>query len=80
MRLPCRPLASAAVLLLAACQAAPEATPKAAERLYGTLAFKPCTLTSAQASANVEAQCTTLQVPENPAAPDGRKIGLNIAG
>jgi len=50
-----------------------------AQRLFGSIAFQPCTLTSAQASANVEAQCATLQVPENPAAPDGRKIGLNIA-
>jgi len=32
----------------------------------------PCTLTSAQASNNVEAECATLQVPENPEAPDGR--------
>ncbi|MEG2981908.1 MAG: alpha/beta fold hydrolase, partial [Stenotrophomonas sp.] len=46
---------------------------------YGTLTFKPCTLTNTQASDNVEAQCTTLQVAENPAAPNGRKIGLNIA-
>lgn len=80
MRLSCRPLAtSAALLLLAACQATPEAPPEAAARQYGTLTFKPCTLTSAQASNNVEAECATLQVPENPDAPDGRKIGLNIA-
>lgn len=80
MRLSCRPLATgAAVLLLAACQAAPEAPAQAAQRQYGSLTFKPCTLTSAQASDNVEAQCATLQVPENPAAPGGRRIGLNIA-
>ncbi|AHY57208.1 alpha/beta hydrolase [Stenotrophomonas rhizophila] len=80
MRVSCRPLATgAALLLLAACQATPEATPEAAQRQYGHLTFKPCTLTSTQASDNVEAQCATLQVAENPAAPDGRKIGLNIA-
>ena len=80
MRVSCRPLATGAVLLLlAACQATPEATPEAAQRQYGHLTFKPCTLTSTQASDNVEAQCATLQVAENPAAPDGRKIGLNIA-
>jgi pimeloyl-ACP methyl ester carboxylesterase len=80
MRLSCRPLAtSAALLLLAACQATPDAPPEGAERQYGTLTFKPCTLTSAQASNNVEAECATLQVPENPEAPDGRKIALNIA-
>jgi pimeloyl-ACP methyl ester carboxylesterase len=80
MRLSCRPLAaSAALLLLAACQPTPDAPPEGAERQYGTLTFKPCTLTSTQASSNVEAECATLQVPENPDAPNGRKIGLNIA-
>lgn len=80
MRHLCRPLAaSAAVLLLSACQATSDAPPEAAQRQYGDLTFKPCTLSGAQASANVEAQCTTFQVPENPAAPQGRKIGLNIA-
>lgn len=75
-----RPLAaSAALLLLAACQATPEAAPEAAQRQYGQLIFKPCTLTSSQASSNVEAECATLQVAENPDAPNGRKIGLNIA-
>ncbi|HYG06173.1 MAG TPA: alpha/beta hydrolase [Stenotrophomonas sp.] len=48
-------------------------------RTRGKLQFHPCTLTSAQAAGNVEAQCATLQVPENPSAPQGRKIGLNIA-
>ncbi len=75
-----RPLAaSAALLLLAACQATPEPASEAAQRAYGQLTFKPCTLTGAQASSNVEAECATLQVPENPAEPNGRKIGLNIA-
>ncbi len=74
-----RPLAIGAALLLAACQPTPEASPEGAQRQYGQLTFKPCTLTSAQASSNVEAECATLQVPENPAAPDGRRIGLNIA-
>ena len=74
----------AGVLAAALCAGCTPATPdpegsQAAHRQYGALAFTPCTLTSAQASANVEAQCATLQVPENPAAPDGRKIGLNIA-
>jgi len=75
-----RPLATgAALLLLAACQPTPEAPPEGAQRQYGQLTFKPCTLTSAQASSNVEAECTTLQVPENPDEPGGRTIGLNIA-
>lgn len=48
-------------------------------RTRGSLKFHPCTLTSAQAAGNVEAQCATLAVPENPAAPAGRKIDLKIA-
>lgn len=52
---------------------------EAVTRTRGRLQFHPCTLTSAQASGNVEAQCTTLAVPEDPAAPGGRRISLNIA-
>jgi pimeloyl-ACP methyl ester carboxylesterase len=48
-------------------------------RKYGTLEFQPCTLTNPQAPGNVEAQCATLQVAENPAAPQGRRIELKIA-
>ncbi|MFT4248873.1 MAG: alpha/beta fold hydrolase [Pseudomonas sp.] len=50
-----------------------------AVRRYGALQFQPCTLTHPQAAGNVEAQCATLQVAENPAAPQGRHIGLKIA-
>ncbi len=48
-------------------------------RTLGSLAFSPCTLTAPLSAASVEAQCTTLQVPENHAAPEGRKIALAIA-
>ncbi|MEE7548319.1 alpha/beta fold hydrolase, partial [Xanthomonas sp. Kuri4-1] len=41
--------------------------------------FTPCTLTSAQAAGNVEAQCARLSVPENPAVPGERRIALKIA-
>src|SRR5688572_22605663 len=51
----------------------------AAARTYGTLEFEPCALTDARVTSDVEAQCTTLAVPENRAAPDGRKIELAIA-
>ncbi|MGV8960262.1 MAG: alpha/beta hydrolase [Stenotrophomonas sp.] len=71
--------AGAAALLLAACQASPQTDADNVGRSYGTLQFKPCTLTSAQASGNVEAQCTTLEVPENREDPGSRKIALNIA-
>ncbi|WP_140727675.1 alpha/beta hydrolase [Pseudomonas sp. Hp2] len=50
-----------------------------AARRHGALEFQPCTLTHPQAPGNVEAKCATLQVPENPAAPQGRRIALKIA-
>ena len=45
---------------------------------YGQLAFEPCALSEPGLPA-VEAQCTTLEVPENHAEPDGRRIELAIA-
>ncbi len=45
----------------------------------GSLSFKACSLDSPFATAAIEAHCATLPVAENPAAPDGRKIALNIA-
>jgi len=45
---------------------------------YGALAFKPCSLGGERGEA-VEAQCASLEVPENHAAPSGRKISLAIA-
>ena len=48
-------------------------------RRYGTLEFRPCTLTHPQASGNVQAQCATLTVAENPAASPSRPIDLKIA-
>jgi pimeloyl-ACP methyl ester carboxylesterase len=72
-------------LLLAACGArnpvpVPRGTPDGNLR-YGSLIFKPCSLSMSGMRA-VEAQCTTLAVPENHAEPpggDGRKIELAIA-
>lgn len=52
--------------------------PAAAHR-YGRLAFEACTLPSAASGRNVEAQCGTLEVPEDPARPDGRRIALKLA-
>ena len=47
---------------------------------WGNLAFTPCSLSGAGSGRNgIEARCTVLAVPENPDAPDGRKIALNIA-
>ncbi len=50
-----------------------------AERTLGRLTFTPCTLTDDGSAQTVEAQCTTLRVPENRAAADGRSIELAIA-
>ena len=73
----------AAALLLAGCNSAdqPTAGPRAGEDgtlEYGNLSFKPCSL-SAVGAESVEAQCTTLSVPENHDAPEGRHIDLAIA-
>jgi pimeloyl-ACP methyl ester carboxylesterase len=51
----------------------------APRRMLGTLAFTPCTLAPQFGAASVEAQCTTLPVPENPALPQGRQVRLHIA-
>ncbi|WP_416056194.1 alpha/beta hydrolase [Stenotrophomonas maltophilia] len=72
-----------ASLLLAGCSApaatGADATADSPARRYGKIEFRPCTLTTVGASANVEAQCATLQVPEDRAHPEGRRIGLRIA-
>lgn len=67
------PLVAAVMLGLLA------ASPSAAARALGSLHFQPCTLPAAGSAAPVEAQCTTLAVPENRAEPDGRQIELAIA-
>ncbi|MBN8261141.1 MAG: alpha/beta fold hydrolase, partial [Xanthomonadales bacterium] len=48
-------------------------------RMYGAIAFTPCTLRSFMSRDSVEAQCATFEVPEDHANPGGRKIALNIA-
>lgn len=74
-------------LLLAGCDAstdapaedtAPAVVADAGGVRYGQLRFEPCALSVARMDA-VEAQCTTLAVPENPARPDARQIELAIA-
>lgn len=69
-----------ASVLCASCSAPPSAGDgDGTGRHYGQIEFKPCTLSGSVASANVEAQCGTLSVAENPAATDGRRIDLRIA-
>ena len=62
-----------AALLAIAC------APDAQARNLGSLDFKACSLSTPFSGDAISAQCATLQVPENPAAPTGRKIGLKIA-
>ncbi len=52
---------------------------KVEPRKLGTLVFTPCTLAPEFGTQSLEAQCSTLQVPEDHAKPDGRKISLAIA-
>lgn len=66
-------------LSLALAAALPFAAPAAEARRLGTLDFQPCTLEGSGGLPSVEAQCTTLSVPENRAEPDGRQIDLAIA-
>jgi pimeloyl-ACP methyl ester carboxylesterase len=53
--------------------------PTAITRTFGKLKFSPCTLSQPMSPQTVEAQCTTMKVPENRAAPQGRQIELAIA-
>ena len=68
----------------AAATTAGDATPAAAEppappRMYGDIAFRPCTLASPFGVDGIEAQCGKYAVAENPAEPGGRQVELNIA-
>jgi pimeloyl-ACP methyl ester carboxylesterase len=53
--------------------------PPAKPRMYGSIAFTPCTLAPQFGIASVAAQCGSYEVAEDPARPDGRRIRLNIA-
>lgn len=46
---------------------------------HAALEFKKCDLPNRGSREVIQAECATLTVPENPAAPDGRKIDLAIA-
>ncbi len=76
-------LALAAGIALAGCSsdAPAPADGEAARpaRMFGQIPFQGCTLDGGNAATRVEAQCATFEVPENPDAPDGRRIGLNLA-
>ena len=55
------------------------AAPAEAARRLGSLEFEPCTLAPALMPVAVDAQCATLEVPEDRANPEGRRIELAIA-
>ena len=70
--------------LLAGCKqqaaGAPAAGDAARLRSLGNLQFKPCSLPSPLPNGEpLDAQCTTLAVPEDRSRQGGRKIDLNIA-
>jgi len=76
--------ALAALCCLTACTsgneaAGPRQEADAGRRMFGSVAFEPCTLSGALASNSINAQCAKLDVPEDPQQPHGRKIPLNIA-
>ncbi len=72
--------AAAALLLLGACSDAPPPAPaSSATRSFGQMQFEPCSAGGFSGSASVEALCGTLEVPEDPAAVDGRTIALHVA-
>ena len=72
-------LVLSALALVACSESAAPVQPVDTARRWGAIAFKPCSLVSPFATGSVEAQCATWRVAENPAAPKGRQIDLNIA-
>ena len=68
-----RRILTVAALLALACASDAQA------RKLGSLEFKSCSLSTPFEGDAIAAQCATLKVPENPAAPAGRKIALKIA-
>lgn len=76
LRTLCAPLA----LLAAACLAATPGSHAAnGPTATAALAFKPCRLEHRSRLISIEAQCATLRVPEDAAAPRGRQVDLFVA-
>ena len=75
-----RLLATALVLALAGCSGARDTTPQpeaeSAKRTVGRIQFEPCARSGALAAQTLDGMCGTIKVPEDPAKPDGRKIGV----
>ncbi|MFP7723437.1 alpha/beta fold hydrolase [Lysobacter sp. A3-1-A15] len=60
-------------------QTPPEAGADGATRTFGSIAFKPCSLTGVAGGKSTEAMCADFEVPEDPRAPGGRAIALKLA-
>ncbi len=71
-----RGLATLLLMLIALGACAPAPPPEAAAP---ALALAPCRLSAAGVAQTFSAECGSLEVPEDPARPDGRAIALNIA-
>ena len=70
----------AAALALAGCgQPPPPASAAPAGRMFGAIAFEPCSLAAPMSRTSLQAQCGWLTVAENPERPQGRKLKLRIA-
>jgi pimeloyl-ACP methyl ester carboxylesterase len=75
-----RLLPLAAALALAGCGQSPAPAGDAPNaRMFGTLAFEPCSLAAPMSRTSLQAQCSWLEVAENPAQPQDRKIKLKLA-
>ena len=48
-------------------------------RTFGSIVFEPCALSTPMSRTSLQAQCGSLEVPENPARPQGRKVKLALA-
>jgi len=48
-------------------------------RQLGQIRFEPCELTAARTPGRVEAECARIELPENHAVPDGRRISVRLA-
>ncbi len=65
-------------LLLSLAVAVLVAPPLAQARTLGQLEFTPCELSQPGTGATTRLECATLEVPENPDKPDGRKLSLKV--
>lgn len=68
-----------AALLLAGCNGTAEGPTRVGSHHFGSIPMEPCSLPGSGGQPPTEAQCGTLEVPEDHTRPGGRRISLNIA-